>query len=222
VTTPALAAFLRSVNESGAAVADDDLRYEVKYGPQVDADDRGIESVEWDESGALGTVGEYPWDRSASFPTLGAMADSLDADSRPVYRAWLALGSLHPEAAAALTREPSEDNEVGLYLSTLSFTVGPVRVRGLGSEAEALVGWMGLTVGGPGYFFPWEYREARKRAEGVGLVNALAEVCRRTWPVRPVPASAEVIAARRELSELWLYDDVRLPQGWWWFADESG
>jgi hypothetical protein len=123
VTTTALAAFLRSVAESGAAAADDYLRCEVKYGPRVDADDRGIESVEWDESGAIGTVGEYPWDRSDSFTTLEAMADALATDPRPVYRAWLALGSLHPEAAAALTREPSEDNEIGLYLSALSFTV---------------------------------------------------------------------------------------------------
>lgn len=77
-------------------------------------------------------------------------------------------------------------------------------------------------MSGPGYFYPLEYREARKRAEAVGLVRLIREVCRNAWPVQSVPASASAVAGRRGLGEAWLYDDFALPQDWLWFVSESG
>lgn len=220
VTTTKLAAFLRSLVATRALAAGEDVLCQVKYGPRIDADDRRPGMTEWD--GAIGTDEDYPWDRSEAFPSVGDTADALEAETRTVYRAHFGLGWLLPEAVAGLTREPSPENEVGLCLSDLGFTVGPVVVGGLGTDAEAFAGWMGLAISGPGYFFPWEYREARERAGSIELVRRLAEVCRQTWPVPPVPVTAEVVAGRQGLSDLWLYDDFVLPQGWWWFVDETG
>ncbi len=159
----------------------------------MDADKRTTKAVEWNDFG-IGVVGEYPWDRSDKFPSLTALANALATDRGIVYRAFLNLGELHPDIRTALTRQPSEENRVGLYLSEASFSVGPVLVAGLASEAPALVGWMGLTLSGPGYFYPWTYRQARERAEAVGLVRRMAEVCRAAWRVPPAAASAELVA----------------------------
>jgi hypothetical protein len=183
VTTIAIGTFVRELAQTGTLVGRDELLCRVKYGPRADADDRTTDAMEWDESGTIGAVGEYPWDVSQTFPSVAALADALAADERSVYRAYLDLGKLHPDIVAALTREPCEENEVGLRLCGVSFSVGPMLVAGLLSEAPALAGWMGLSFWGPGYFFPWEYRQVRERAESVELVRRLAEVCRAAWPL---------------------------------------
>ena len=222
VTVAALGALVRDLVATGALAGDEEALCQIRYGPRVDADEQTTDVIDWDESGVIGTVGEYPWDRSDAHPSLAALADALMADGGTVYRAYLGLGALRPEIVAALTREPSEENEVGLCLSGVSFSVGPVLVAGLGSEDQTFVGWMGLAFSGPGYFFPWEYRQVRKRAEGVGLVRRVVEVCRAAWPVQPVSASDSVVASRRQLAEAWLYDDFALQQDWLWFVSESG
>jgi len=222
VTTDAIAAFLRNVATSGALVGRENALCQVKYGPRVDADDCATDVLEWDESSTSSMIREYLWDWSETFPSVAALADRLGADSRSVYRAYLDLGEMHPDIVTALTREPSEENEVGLCLSGLGFSVGPVLVAGLGSDAPALAGWMGLMLSGPGYFFPWEYRQVREQAEAVGSIRRLAEICRLAWPVPPIAPSQESIAGRRQLGELWLYNDFALPQDWLWFVSESG
>jgi hypothetical protein len=222
VTTAAMSEFLRELARAGALLARGELLCRLKYGSRVDDDDRTTDALEWDKSGTIGTVSEYPWDVSRTFPSVAALADALAADRRSVYRAYLVLSELHPDIVAALTREPSEENEVGLCLSGLSFSIGPVLVAGLLSDAPALAGWMGLSFSGPGYCYSWAYRQVRERAEAVEMVRWLADVCRATWPVPRVPPSAEVVADRRRLGELWLYDDFALPQDWLWFVSESG
>lgn len=220
VTVAAIGALVRGLTAAQVLVGDEQPLCQIKYGPRVDADEQTTHEIEWD--GLIGTYREYPWDRSGTYPSLPALADALAADNGTVYRAFLSLGSAHPDIVAALTREPSEENEVGLCLCGVSLQVGPIVVAGLGSESSAFVGWMGLVFSGPGYFFPWEYRRVRERAEEVALVRRAAALCRSAWPVEPVLASAEAVAARRELSDLWLYDDFALPQNWRWFVSESG
>jgi len=222
VTASAIGVFLRNLAATGALVGGDELVCEIKYGLRVDADDRTTDVIERDESGIISTYLEYPWDVSETFRSINVLADRLAADGRSVYRASLSLGELHSDIVAALTREGSEGNGVELCLSSLCFYVGPVLVAGVASESQALVGWLGLFISGPGYRLPWEYRHLRERAEAVGLIHHLQEVCRAAWPVPPAPASAEVIANRRKLGELWLYDDLALPQDWLWFVSGSG
>lgn len=53
------------------------------------------------------------------------------------------MGALHPEIVAELTRESSEENEVELCLCEASFSVGPVLVAVLGSEALGFAGCWG-------------------------------------------------------------------------------
>jgi hypothetical protein len=194
---------------------------QIKYGPRVDADEQTTNVVDWDESGVIGTVGEYPWDRSDTYPSLAELVDDLAHDDGTLYRAYVSLGSSHPEIVSALTREPSEQNEVALCLDSMSFSIGPVLVGGLDSQAPAFAGWLGLSFSGPGYYFPWTYREARERAEKVAKVRQVADACRSVWPVKPTPASAAAIAGRRELAELWLYDDATAPLDWLWFVSEG-
>jgi hypothetical protein len=221
VTAAAIGAFIRELASTGALVGGEEPQCQIKYGRRVDADEKTTEVVERNEFG-IGITREYPWDRSDTFPSLAAMADALATDRRKVYRAFLRLGDVHRDIATALTRQPSEANHDGLYLNLASFSVGPALVAGLASETESLVGWMDLTLSGPGYFYPWIYRQARERTEGVSLVRRMADVCRAAWPVPPVAASAKLIASRRQLDTLWLYDDLAMPQDWLWFVSESG
>jgi hypothetical protein len=154
VTVAALGALVRDLVATGALVGAEEVLCQLKYGRRVDADEQTTDGIDWHESGVIGAVGEDPWDRSDTHPSLAALATALTADGGTVYRANLGLGALHPSIVAALTREPSAENEVGLCLSGASFRVGPVLVAGLGSEDQAFAGWMGLAFSGPGYFFP--------------------------------------------------------------------
>jgi hypothetical protein len=221
VTVDAIGRFVSDLAATGALADDEEPLCQIKYGPRVDADEQTTDIVEWDERRIIGTVREYPWDLSVTYPSLAALSEVLAKDGRQVYRAYLSLGGLSPEIVAALTREPSEQNEIGLCLYALSFSVGPVIVAGLGSDSPALVGWMGLELSGPGYYFPWDFREGRERAEAIGSVQRLVAACRGAWPVPPEQASVDLVAARRQAAELWLYDDFAMPPDWLWFASEA-
>ena len=161
VTVADLGEFTRRVAASEALVGGEQLLFQIKYGDRVDADEVTTDVVEWDESGTMGTVGEYAWDRSESFASLSTLADTLMNDRETIYRAFLQLGQMNSKIVTALTRAPLEENEIGLCLWDLSLTVGPVHVAGLASDSSAFVGWMGLSFSGPGYFYPWTFRSAR-------------------------------------------------------------
>lgn len=221
VAASAIGRLLGDLITTGALVGKEPLLCELKYGPRVDADERTTDTVDWDDSSIIGTVRNYPWDRSETFPSIASLADALAADNHSLYRAHVSLGPLHTDIVAALTREPSPKNEMGMSLSGASFHVGPVLVSGLAGANKTLVGWMGLSFSGPGYYFPWTFREARERAEAVKLVGRLATACRAAWPVPPGGAPAKFVAARRQLGNLWLYDDAELTEDWLWFASES-
>ena len=100
--------------------------------------------------------------------------------------------------------------------------IGPVRVGTLASEAHAFVGWMALVISGPGYFFPWDFRYARERAEACEEIRRLVAVCQSAWPVPIASCSPEAETARRAMSDIWLYDDFTHPLGWLWYPDETG
>src|SRR4051812_28865075 len=110
VTVAAIGAFVRDLAATGALAGDESPLCQIKYGPCVDADEKTTDVVEWDESGMIGTVGEYPWDRSETFPSIAALSESLAADGGHVYRAFISLGGLVPEIVEVMTRQPSEEN----------------------------------------------------------------------------------------------------------------
>ena len=222
VTVDAISRFVSELADTRAVEEGHQLFCQIKYGERVDADEETTETVQWDPSGIIGVMGEYPWDRSEAFSSLPALAGALRGDDRFVYRAFLDLGQLRSEIVADLTREASDENERALCLWAPSLNVGPVLVSGLDSEEPAFAGWMDFTFSGPGYFYPWTYRAARERAEANEVVQQVAAICREAWPVEPASPSLEGIEGRRKLAELWLYDDVSLPYDWLWFASESG
>lgn len=222
VTVASMSTFARRLLETGALAGGRPAQCRVKYGPRIDADERGMIEQSADSSGLLITHRERPWDRVESHPSVAALAQALEGDDGSVYRAELSLGPASPEIVAALTREPSAENSTGLRLSDVHLEVGPVMVSSLSSDAEAFVGWMSLSFSGPGYFFPWTFRSALERALRVEAIGRLADACRATWPVVPEPPSPQMIAARRELGALWLSDDLTLLGDWLWFASESG
>jgi hypothetical protein len=223
VTGRQIAAFVRELAATGLIVPGGlPVSCKVKYGPRIDADYETTDLVEWDESGIIGTTKEYPWDRDAKFATLPELADSVTNDQRTVYRAYLSLGTADPDIEAALTRQPSSENVEGLYPSDVSFHIGPQIVQGLASDEPAAVGWMALTFSGPGYFFPWSFKQARQRAQSSDGLKRLTEICRAAWPVAPSRVTKEMIDSRRALGELWLYDDLSIPRDWLWFVSETG
>lgn len=221
VSVAAIGHFIGKILATGALDGDEQTECEIKYGSRIDVDDKTTNVIDWDVSGYIGTTRDYPWDRSETFPTLAAMSDALRTDSRSVYRAFINLGSLQQDLVSAVSREASEENEEGLTLCNLSFNVGPVIVEVLEGDSQAMVGWMGLTFSGPGYFFPWDYRHARQRAESVILIRELTALCREAWPVPTSPISEQVVESRRQLASLWLYDDLAAPVDWLWFPSES-
>lgn len=221
VTLTSLGALVHELISAEVLANDEPPLCQVKFGPRVDADEETTDVVEWDASGIIATHHPYPWDHSTTYPSLAALAKALSSDERTVYRAFLMLGSAHPDIVAALTREPSPENERGLCLHAVSFEVGPVWVNVLDGEPPAFVGWMGLSFSGQGYYYPWEPREVRERAEAHGLLRRAAEACRATWPVEPVQPTADLIAIRRQRAALWLYDDFARPLDWMWFVDET-
>lgn len=220
VSASDIGGFLRKLAVTGGLENEDTLSCKIKYGSSIDVDELSTEVVE--QSGLITVFKEYPWDRDDTFTSIESMADSLSSDTRSVYRAYLQIGSLHDDITSVLTREPCEDNDCPLYLTNASFEIGPVEAYALSCQETASVGWMALHFSGPGYFYPWTYRQARERVESVERAQQLAKVCRQTWPVLPAPPAPEVIENRQQLEDLWLYDDIAKPNGWLWFVAESG
>lgn len=222
VSVASVGRFVRALEKAGAFGADEQPMCQIKYGKRVDADERSTDDIELDDTGIVARVVEYPWDHTEMYSSHADLADALEVDAGKVYRAFLMLGSSSNDIVNALTRKPTKENKDELCLYSLSLSVGPALIAGLDSEAPAMAGWMRLKFSGPGYFFPWTYREARERAESVGLIRRIAAACRSVWPVPQSTATAATVAGRQRLGNLWLYDDLSLPPDWLWFVSESG
>ncbi len=85
-----------------------------------------------------------------------------------------------------------------------------------------MVGWIAVNLDGPGYLFPWSFRDLVDRAEAIAPVRELMSLCRRTWPVAPGEPDRRVIEARRMMGELWPYPRLDGPWDWSWGLGESG
>ena len=218
-----LAPFVRALAAAEAVSDASDVSCGIKYGPRVDADERTTDDSgeEADAGRIIRTVREYPWDRKERFSSVEHLAQSLASDEGTIYRAHLSLGLVHPELVAALSRNSCDENSVPMCLCELGFSIGPEIVSSLNDDVGAFAGWMALSIAGHGYCFPWTRREVRDRAERVAITGRLVEACRVAWPVRPERPPGAVVAARRSLGSLWLYDDPAQPADWLWFVSES-
>jgi hypothetical protein len=131
------------------------------------------------------------------------------------------LGSLHDEVVALITRKESDDNEIDFLPYELGIHLGPVDVFLLGGEQVWQAGWIELTISGPGYLFPWTFRDVVQRLESSPLIRKLTDVCRTTWPVAYSAVDDQTVDLRRQAGELWPYDDLRKPWDWYWGIAEG-
>lgn len=194
----------------------------VKFGKAIDQDDRGTMWFEEDRSG-IEIPHEIEWDvELQNPPDVAGIIGALSGDDRRIYRAHLMLGQptdglLHP-----ITREGSPENNVGFFPDTLGVEIGPIEIYNLSSDQPVHCGWIGVSVSGDGYLFPWTFRDVVGRLEASPEVQRICEVCRSEWPVAPERPKRRIRSLRRQLGDLWPYDDENRPWDWYWGVAESG
>jgi len=219
VTGASLRRLVNAVSASGVVVAGGlPFSCGLRFGPKIDVDvDMQDESVQ----GMFTSIGapRYDWEHSTNH--LSELAVRLDEVTPSVCRAYLSLGRLSPTVSAELKFPERPENNLVFTPDSLSFEVGPIITCGLRAQPQQ-AGWMALHVSGNGYFHPWSYRDARLRFEGQPTLGRLAQTCRSIWPCIPSSAPADLVAARRSMRELWLYDRWDLPPDWHWFVQETG
>jgi hypothetical protein len=61
-----------------------------------------------------------------------------------------------------------------------------------------------------------------QRIENVPKIREIAELCRSFWPMRPMPVEDRIVEMRKELGELWPYENLDKQWDWYWGVQESG
>jgi hypothetical protein len=219
-----LAAFVERL--SSLSVVEENYFYgaKVAFGTAIDEDDQASTYyIPVTDDGVIQEAGEIEWDWTANHESLAELAAELrKAPTKPVYRAFVSLGSLAEPARIALSRPPVPQNDVPLSLDGLSLEIDRIEIYDHDQDAPIHCGWMSVNVGGQGYPFPWTKREVLQRLESEPHVVALADLCRRTWPVPNEPLPPQFVKLRRELKHYWLYDDPAKPWDWYWGVDAIG
>lgn len=192
----------------------------VKFGRSIDSDNSPA-VFDVPIAPQLSRFESIDWDIDFRASGIQEIVDRLTSASRQVYRAAISLGDLRDDVIAAIQRRNSPENDIDLLLHELGFDLGPVELHQLGNDCVWEVGWMSLSISGPGYLFPWAFRDVVARLESSALVGQITDVCRLTWPVTPLPVTAEAIAQRREAGELWPYGDLAKPCDWYWGVAEA-
>ena len=204
------------------------LGFQVRFGRSVNQDDK---PTDWDEPVLEGPEGGgiyitqlIDYDAEArDLPSLVDLAGVLAAlESKTIYRADLILGAIARPVLDGLEREPSAEHELGLYLDSWSLRIGPIFTYDLASEGPFHVGWIAVEASGNGYLYPWTFRDLIDRAEALKPIQALMGLCRKTWPVAPVPPRRRAVKARKAMGELWPYPLADQPMDWFWGLVESG
>jgi len=166
---------------------------------------------------------EIEWDYEKSPVSPSSLAESLRGlgSNTNVYRAFVPLGSASDVVIRAMERVNSPENEIDLTLWDWRLEVGPIECADLASEdAVYLVGWLAVGLSGPGYLFPWTFRDLVAHAEKSAGLQAVAAVCRSIWPIAPQVPDARRIEARRIMGRLWPYP-IDAPVDWVWGLLES-
>jgi hypothetical protein len=203
------------------------LSYEIRFGRSVDQDDK---PTDWDEPVLEGPSGGGIYiNRTVDFDAEGTVSSFIDLAGalttlgrRPIYRANLMLGQVVPSVYDGLSREPSEENEMGLSLDSWSMKVGPILSYNLATEEPYHVGWVAVQVSGHGYLYPWAFRNLIDRAEALTPIREMTKLCRRKWPVPDDRPPRRVVKSRKATGNLWPYPRADQPWDWFWGLQESG
>jgi len=248
IRSPSLLKFVQRFADCGAADEKSALgcSLQVKYGDAVDQDDS---PATWEEpidygtkptwlqrlatllgfrpraesSVSICTEEEIDWDCLEQYDTLTELAEGIGGldPKQNVYRAEIILGTATDSVIRAMERVDSPENEIDLLLTDWMLQVGPIEIFDLATEQPYHVGWIGLSLGGDGYLFPWTLKDLVKRAEACPEVRSVANVCRDLWPISPELPSQERMQNRRTLGDLWP-DPIDAPVDWAWGVEETG
>lgn len=221
VTAANLARFIAAIHETGVFTDRGFQSLGVKFGRAIDQDELG---TTWEEEIAprLVTVREIEWDIHLDrCDTVRQVIDPLESDGRTIYRASVSLGMPTDAVLDPITRKNSPENDCNYEPDSLSIEVGPIEIFDLKSEAPALCGWIGLSLTGYGYLFPWTFRDVVERLDANAEVGKLTALCRSHWPVPSTKPEAAIVKARRQLGTVWPYDTGK-PWDWYWGVQESG
>lgn len=225
ITASDLGRFIARIHDEGLLV-DDGLRVlQLKLGDSIDQDEKRATCLEeLEHAPGLFVTKDIEWDLELRAPTtIADMIAGLANDNRRIYRAVALLGSPIDAVLNPITRTNSPENDVSFCPDTLGIDIGPINIGGLAADHPPLfVGWIGVSLSGSGYLFPWTSRDVLKRLEGKEPIQQLMEVCRSTWPVPPRELENRFIDMRRDIGDHWPYDELSKPWDWYWGFDESG
>jgi hypothetical protein len=221
VTADDLSRFIARIRDTGTLADSGFGSLNVKFGQSIDQDD---ERTYWEEPTVPGIfeLHEIEWDLCRrDRPTVEQIIASLASDQRRVYRAHVGLGMPIDDVRLPITRKNSPENKINFFPDKLSIAIGPIECFRLGSDCLHHVGWIGVSLSGGGYLYPWTFRELVKRAEASPAIQRIMEACRAHWPVPAEPPEPRFVAARKEFSDFWPYDDVDRPWDWYWGLQEG-
>src|SRR5206468_3429898 len=139
--------FVAAFGDLGVSDEAPPVTVKVKFGEAIDQDECPIDSQE-PVFETISVVREIEWDLETECRSLRAVAEALRAHTRPVYRAFLALGRADEEFSRPLARVDSPENDVDLWLNEWSLEIGPITSADLGTEEPFLVGWISLSLSG--------------------------------------------------------------------------
>jgi hypothetical protein len=148
---------------------------------------------------------------------IGLLTDRPDR----IYRAFVNLEILRDEVVQPITRLNSVENEIDFSPCELSLWIGPVECYQLGGDRTITTGWVGLSISGYGYLYPWTFAEVVQRMGRSPAIQRLMQTCQDQWPVAPDKPSQEAVSSRKEIGNLWPYDLNKLSD-WYWGLQESG
>lgn len=222
ITGRDLARFVTAVKSLGILQDAGYQHCNVKFGSAIDQDDGNMDaSVE--VLPGLRTIAQKKWDLDKYTKSLDEIIRLLEPQGESVYRAHLGFGRLIDPVAEAISRVDSPENEINFTPCDLALEFGPVRCAMLGSDEIWQVGWIKVSLHGYGYLWPWTFRELIARAEGLPEISRLTDLCRTFWPIEAEQRKVgeESIAQRKEMGQLWPYDEIDRPWDWFWGVSET-
>jgi hypothetical protein len=215
ITGAALAKFVRAVDRLHVSEVKYPQTVQVKFGKAIDQDE---EPSTWSEQVNRGICvsKEIEWDVAIQCESLRAVSEGLVSHNRPVYRAFIELGSATTDIFQHLARVNSPENNVDLTLDSWSLEIGPVISAALDSEVQFHIGWISVNLSGYGYLYPWTPAELVERAEKHSGIRQVMELCKKTWPVEPKRPDLHHTKMREQMGDLWPYSEIDVPWDWYW------
>ena len=237
VTGPVLARFIGALMETGLFERRGAEYLMVKFGRSIDLDAKGT-TIEKMVLPGIFTVHSIEYDLDYDRIALDDATRLLANHDRPLYRASVNLGTMREGVIAALQTPQPWDGRANLCLWDATVEIGPIEVGSMSSERSFAVGWMSVGFGGNGYLSPWTPRDLTGRAMVLQQLERLTRVCRETFPVDPgyrgpgfrsggslrrlFQRPLSRFKRRREMGDLWPFEELDLPWDWYWGVAETG